>query len=65
MEADETDIMAKLPVIGYTTYREAHAFTNGFYCGVVGEKSNRYYKEVHYWRMGWLIGDLYDRMIRD
>jgi hypothetical protein len=49
--------MVRLPVLGSLTYREWHAFVNGYYKGVVeGGRSHEYEKEKHYWRFGYLLG---------
>lgn len=53
----ESDTMVTLPLLRDLTYREWHAFVNGFYCGVVeGSRDHEYEKEKHYWRIGYLIG---------
>jgi hypothetical protein len=53
----EQDPMVDLPIAGTLTYREWHAFVNGFYVGYVdGERENRYDRERHYWRGGYLTG---------
>jgi len=62
--ADESDVAVRLPLLGGLTYREIHAFEDGLYCGVVGAREHEYGREKHYWRMGWLAGDLYDRVVR-
>jgi len=64
MATDESDVAARLPLLGGLTYREIHAFEDGVYCGVVGAREHEYGQEKHYWRMGWLAGDLYDRVVR-
>jgi len=48
----------KIPVLGHLTYREAHAFQNGFYVGFTAykDKKHEYTKEKHYWRMGFVAG---------
>ena len=57
---DETDVMARLPVLGYLTYREWHAFVDGFYVGAtaadVDADADGYDDSRHYWRVGWLVG---------
>ena len=62
--AKESDTAVTLPLLGGLTYREIHAFEDGLYCGVVGAREHEYGQEKHYWRMGWLAGDLYDRVVR-
>jgi hypothetical protein len=62
--ADESDVAIRLPLLGGLTYREIHAVEDGLYCGVVGAREHEYGQEKHYWRMGWLAGDLYDRVVR-
>jgi len=61
----ETDTMIALPVAGDLTFREWHAVVDGLYCGVQDIDESEYAREKHYWRIGWLIGDLYDQYIRD
>jgi hypothetical protein len=61
---EEQDTMVELPLIGHLTYRESHAFVDGLYCGVTNIKDTSYSKEKHYWRVGWLLGDLYDNKFR-
>jgi hypothetical protein len=61
---DESDIAIDPPGIDPLTYREVHAFEDGFYCGVHGAREHEYGQEKHYWRVGWLLGDLYDRVVR-
>jgi len=61
----ETDTMVTLPIMGKLTYREWHGIVDGLYCGVRGIDESEYTQEKHYWRIGWLIGDLYDQYIRD
>ena len=52
----ETD----LPVLKHLTYREAHAFTNGFYSGFVwGYRDNTYVREKAYWRVGYMAGTVF------
>lgn len=60
----ESDTAVTLPLLGGLTYREIHAFEDGLYCGVHGAREHEYGQEKHYWRMGWLAGDLYDRVVR-
>ncbi|AGC34510.1 hypothetical protein HVTV-2_gp142 [Haloarcula virus HVTV-2] len=53
----ESDTMVRLPILRDLTYREWHAFVNGYYKGVVeGSRKNEYEKEKHYWRAGYLLG---------
>jgi hypothetical protein len=61
----ETDTMITLPIAGNLTYREWHGIIDGLYCGVQDIDESEYTQEKHYWRIGWLIGDLYDQRIRD
>lgn len=61
---EEQDTMLELPVIGRLTFREAHAFVDGFYSGIVGGENKDYTKEKHYWRSGWILGDLYNNKFR-
>lgn len=56
----EDDTMISTRILGSLTYREGHAFVDGFYCGVNNINTTKYLKEKHYWRTGWLCGDLYD-----
>jgi len=60
----ETDTMVTLPIMRDLTYREWHAVIDGLYCGVRDIDESEYSQEKHYWRAGWLIGDIYDRHIR-
>jgi len=62
---NESDTMVTLPIAGELTYREWHAIIDGLYCGVRGIDESEYCQEKHYWRAGWLIGDLYDQHIRE
>jgi hypothetical protein len=62
--ANETDTVVDLPLLGQLTYREIHAIEDGIYCGVHGVRKHEYGREKHYWRMGWLLGDAYDRWVR-
>lgn len=44
-------------IISHLTYREWHAFANGFYKGIVGGgRKHDYTQEKHYWRGGYLLG---------
>jgi hypothetical protein len=56
----ESDVLVRVPLVGYLTYREWHALVDGFYVGVVdGEpeaSDEGYEEERHYWRIGWLLG---------
>jgi len=63
----ETDTLASLPIMGNLTYREWHAVIDGLYCGVqdIDIDESEYTQEKHYWRAGWLIGDIYDQYIRE
>jgi len=60
----ESDVVAELPLLGELTYREVHALQDGFYCGVHRVREHEYGKQKHYWRIGWLAGDWYDRRFR-
>jgi len=60
----ETDTMVTLPIMGDLTYREWHGIIDGLYCGVQDIDESEYTQEKHYWRIGWLIGDIYDQYIR-
>jgi hypothetical protein len=54
---DESDTMVHLPIMGGLSYREIHAFIDGFYVGHEdSHKQHRYEKEKHYWRVGYLVG---------
>jgi hypothetical protein len=54
---EEQDTAISLPVLGELTYREWHAFVNGFYSGVRwGSRQHDYEREKHYWRAGYLAG---------
>lgn len=56
----EQDTLAILPFLGDLTYREAHAFINGFYVGFVdGNRDHVYDRERHYWRAGFLLAALF------
>jgi len=49
--------MLSLPVAGSLTYREWHAFVEGVFCGVVDRRDpDDYSQELHYWRVGFLVG---------
>lgn len=61
----ESDVVISLPLVGELTYRELHALQDGFYCGVVGAREHEYGQEKHYWRVAWLAGDCYGRLVRD
>lgn len=55
----EQDTAAILPILGNVTYREWHAFVNGFYVGYVGDdREHEYDREKHYWRAGYISGDI-------
>jgi len=60
----EQDTFIDAPLIGRLTYREWHAVIDGIYCGVHGSREHEYGTEKHYWRAGWLLGDMYDRIVR-
>jgi len=62
---DESDAMLTLPVAGTLTYREWHAVVDGLCCGVRDIDESEYTQERHYWRTGWLVGDLYDQYSRE
>jgi len=61
----ERDMMVTLPIMGDLTYREWHAIIDGLYCGVRDIDKSECTQEKHYWRAGWLIGDIYDQYIRE
>jgi len=66
MQADEDDIAVDPPFgIDPLSYREWHALLDGVYCGVHGAREHEYGQEKHYWRVGWLLGDAYDRVVRE
>lgn len=56
----EQDTMITLPILGHFTYREWHALANGFFVGVTAykDKDHEYTKEKHYWRGGFLLGQI-------
>lgn len=57
----ESDTLLELPLLGKLTYREWHAFVDGFYVGYVGdERTHSYDQEQHYWRSGYLTGDYFN-----
>lgn len=57
--ASESGSVARFPGLGELTYREAHAFIDGFYAGSRwGYHQNTYGQEAHYWRAGYLTGTL-------
>jgi len=60
----ETDPFIDPPGIDPLSYREWHALLDGVYCGVHGSREHEYGQEKHYWRVGWLLGDAYDRVVR-
>ena len=60
----ETDTMVTLPIAGALTYREWHGLVDGFYCGITDSENSEYTTEKHYWRIGWVAGDAYDRYCR-
>lgn len=62
--ANESDTMITLPIAGELTFREWHAMVDGFYCGVHATENTDYTREKHYWRCGWLLGDIYDQRLR-
>ncbi len=64
MQADESDIALTVPYLDPFSFREIHAIADGIYCGVHQLEESEYEKEKHYWRIGWLIGDFYDRNYR-
>jgi len=65
MSQDEQDTAITVPVLGELTYREIHAFEDGVFAGRHDERSHEYDKEAHYWRMGWLVGEVYARLLGD
>ena len=55
--ASEQDTLANLPLLKDLTFREWHAFVNGFYAGARwGSRQHDYDQEKHYWRVGYLTG---------
>ena len=62
--ADESDAIIDPPGLDPVSYREWHALLDGVYCGVHGSREHEYGREKHYWRVGWLLGDAYDRRFR-
>ena len=60
MKVEESDYIVdtELPVLNNLTYRETHAFVDGLYCGYNNIHETEYSQEKHYWRVGWLIGEL-------
>lgn len=58
----EDATVVQLPLLEDLTYREVHAFEDGFYVGyrkiaIDGEHHEEEYEnDKHYWRMGWLLG---------
>jgi len=56
--------MVTLPIMGNLTYREWYAIIDGLYYAVRSIDESEYIQEKHYWRAGWLIGDIYDQHIR-
>jgi hypothetical protein len=57
--AEEQDTAIPLPAISDLTYREIHAFIDGVYVGYVdGEQTHEYSREGHYWRAGYLVGEI-------
>ena len=61
----ETDTMITLPIMGNLTYWEWYGIIDGLYCGVQDIDESEYTQVTHYWRAGWLIGDLSDQLIRE
>jgi hypothetical protein len=60
-DANESDTMISLPLLGSLTYREWHALIDGVYCGFVDVHAHNYSQEQHYWRIGWLLGHYWHR----
>lgn len=59
MVSEEDNIVdTSIPVLSNLTYREWHAFANGFYVGLTAyaDKDHEYIKEKHYWRGGFIAG---------
>lgn len=59
---DESDVLFSAPLIGDLTHREWHAIVDGLYCGVRDRDEpdeEEYDREKHYWRTGWLLGNLF------
>jgi hypothetical protein len=54
----EADTIVTLPLFGDITFREWHAFVNGFYVGFTAYKNrdHEYTREKHWWRGGFLVG---------
>ena len=61
----EQETVVTLPYLGELTYREIHAFEDGFYCGIHEIEDSDYSREKHYWRMGWVAGDFYGQFVRE
>lgn len=56
---DDYVFPGRLGEIIHLTYREWHAFVNGFYRGFTGYKGNdadSQGREKHYWRIGFIAG---------
>jgi hypothetical protein len=56
---DDYVLPGKIGELLHLTYREWHAFVNGFYRGFTGIKGNdpgEVGKERHYWRAGFIAG---------
>ena len=60
----EKETLIDTPLLGDVTYREWHAILDGIYCGIHSSREHEYGTEKHYWRVGWLLGDAYDRIVR-
>ena len=62
----EQEPAVTLPVLGELTYREIHAFEEGFYCGYVGKDTDKYTpeyeQELHYWRVGYVAGAEFQKL---
>lgn len=55
---DDKILDTSVPVVSHLTYREWHAFVNGFYVGLTAyaDKKHEYTREKHYWRTGFMSG---------
>ena len=59
MVSEDDNIFATgIPILEHLTYREWHAFVNGFYVGLTAykDKKHEYTREKHYWRGGFIAG---------
>ena len=56
---DDNVFDTSIPYLSHLTYREWHAFVNGFYVGITAYKSKvggDEGREKHYWRGGFTLG---------